>query len=509
LGAEPAPVSQRDATVRGVRRVIGIALALILALPAVASAVGPRGPLGHHGRWITDARGRAVILHGVNMVYKVPPYYPKAAGFGRNDARFLARHGFNTVRLGLIYAGVEPQPGRIDARYLRRIGKTEHVLAKHRIFSLLDFHQDLYNEKFQGEGFPNWAVQDDGLPATPKQGFPANYFVMPALQRAYDHFWANDPGPDDGGLQDHYAAAWSRVAKHFRSAPYVLGYDLFNEPFPGTPWLACANPVGCPTLDASLLGAFSKRVIHRIRQVDPRTLAFYEPWVTFDFGAQTAHPDTGDAHAAMSFHDYCLPAGLGAGTLPAQGTGCGTEENLAFDNADAQSARTGDALLLTEFGATDNLDTLRRIADLADQHMVGWQEWHYCACGEPTSQVSADIQALVKDPAKPPRGKNVKHRKLRVLERPYPQAVAGTPASYSFDPGADLFRLEYSTKGLAGKRLARRVKTVVYVPRIHYRHGYSVKVKGARVVSRPGARHLVLQRGKRAQAVSVSVRPPA
>ena len=82
---------------------------------------------------------------------------------------------------------------------------------------MLDFHQDLYNERFQGEGWPDWAVQDDGLPAEPKAGFPANYLVMPALQRAFDHFWANDPGPGGVGLQDRYAAAWAHVAARFRS----------------------------------------------------------------------------------------------------------------------------------------------------------------------------------------------------------------------------------------------------------------------------------------------------
>jgi endoglycosylceramidase len=67
------------------------------------------------------------------------------------------------------------------------------VLAKRRIFTLLDFHQDMFNERFQGEGWPDWQTLDDGLPAAPQNGFPGNYLTMPALQRAYDHFWANNP----------------------------------------------------------------------------------------------------------------------------------------------------------------------------------------------------------------------------------------------------------------------------------------------------------------------------
>ena len=35
-------------------------------------------------------------------------------------------------------------------------------------------------------------------------------------------------------------------------------------------------------------------------------------------------------------------------------------------------------------------------------------------------------QALVLDPAKPPRGANVERAKLALLARPHPEAIAGT-----------------------------------------------------------------------------------
>src|SRR4051812_34062353 len=71
------------------------ALVAAAAMPAAGLAratnglrrqAAPRPPLGHAGRWVTDATGRVVILHGVNMVNKRPPYAPAAAGFGRDDA---------------------------------------------------------------------------------------------------------------------------------------------------------------------------------------------------------------------------------------------------------------------------------------------------------------------------------------------------------------------------------------------------------------------------------------
>ena len=69
-----------------------LALACLISIPALAAGARGAAPPApsHAGRWITDASGRVVIVHGVNMVYKVAPYYPAAVGFGDDDAAFLA-----------------------------------------------------------------------------------------------------------------------------------------------------------------------------------------------------------------------------------------------------------------------------------------------------------------------------------------------------------------------------------------------------------------------------------
>src|SRR4249920_1996408 len=125
---------------------VAVAAVGAISFASVAEA-GPTAPLSHSGRWITDARGRVAILHGVNMVNKQPPYAPSAQGFGDDDAAFLQRFGFDAVRLGLIYKAVEPSPGGYDDNYLNAIAATEANLARHGVFSQLDFHQDLFNEK--------------------------------------------------------------------------------------------------------------------------------------------------------------------------------------------------------------------------------------------------------------------------------------------------------------------------------------------------------------------------
>src|SRR3954452_8878228 len=476
------------------RRLLPTALVALVAVASPAAAA-PRLPLGHKGRWLTDARGRVTILHGFNMVYKRPPYAPDAIGFGADDAEFLESEGYDTVRVGVIYKAVEPQPGVYDDAYLERIAKTVDLPQQHGIVSLLDFHQDLYNERFEGEGWPDWAVMDDGLPNRPQAGFPGNYLTMPALQRAFDHFWNND-----GGLQDRYAAAWAHVAARFKDVPGVLGYDLMNEPWPGSTWQQCANTQGCPAFDASM-GRFIARTIKAIRAVDPGTLAFYEPQVLFNDGADTNLPDTGDAGAGFSFHDYCL-------TAKSADNDCDLLDDRVFQNADKRAGTTDDALLLTEFGATGDARVLTPMADRADRFMVGWQEWHYCGCEDPTTSGPGDKQAIVRDPAKPPTGANLDTAKLKLLSRPHPRAVAGTPTSFGFDGATRVFKLDYKlARAGGGGAFGSDAETEIAVPNRQYPEGYAATVQGGRILSPKGADVLRVAACSGASTVSVVVRP--
>jgi endoglycosylceramidase len=497
------------------RPIAGVTLLLSCALLAGTAQAAPTTPLGHSGRWITDAKGRVVILHGVNMVYKRPPYYPAASGFGADDAAFLHRNGFNVVRLGLIYAGVEPSPGAYDDGYLNRIAATESTLAKHGVFSQLDFHQDMYNERFQGEGWPDWAVQDDGLPNQPQLGFPGNYFGMPAVIAAFDHFWADSPGPGGVGLQDRYAAAWAHVASLFASNSETVGFDLLNEPWPGTPWANCLTLSGCPAFDQGAMGPFYARVFRQIRAVDRQKLIWYEPNVLFNFGADTNLPSQGDRSAGFSFHFYCSTA-----AVPPYGTApCDQQADHVLSNADKRASATGDALMLSEFGATDDLGTISMNVALADRHMVSWEYWHYCECQDPTTSGSG-VQAVVVDPGQPPTGSNVKQAKLDVLSQPYPQLVAGTPKGWRFDPATRILRLTYSTRGPAGKSFARRARksskaalksrqSEIFLGAARYPKGYRASVRGGAIASKAKAGVLKVIACPGRRNIRVTVGPPS
>jgi endoglycosylceramidase len=477
-----------------------IAWLVLLITIGVGSAQGaPAEPLGHAGRWITDARGRVVIVHGVNVVpsgFESPPERPGQAGFGADDIRFLATEGFDVVRLGMFYAGVEPRPSSYDASYLDHYERIQRMLAEAGIFTLLDMHQDQYARRYLGRGLPNWAVLDEGLPNT-RQGFPTGYFFNPALNKAYDNFWANAVALDGQGLLDHYSRGWRRIAARFGDNPRVLGYDIFNEPWPGSVWPTCANPSGCPPggFDQTKLTGFSRRTIAAIRRGDPRHLAFYEPNLQFDVGAATGHGSVGDPKAGFSFHDYCIGAAPGLPRLPDMFGLCETGEQRVFDNAEAHSRRTGAALLMTEFGDLIDPVIIERVANLADRNMVGWTYWSYL---RGTGQ-------LIRDPSRPPTPDNLHGDVLDVLVRPYPQAVAGTPERFRFDRDTRTFELVYSTARAGGGALSGTLETEIRVPKRQYPRGYRAKVTGGRIASAQNANLLRVVTLPGARKVSVRV----
>ena len=484
-----------------VKRSLALACLVAVALTPAAAKATPSLPLGHAGRWITDAHGRVLIVHGTNMVYKLAPYYPQAIGFDADDAAFLRSIGFDAVRVGVLWQAVEPRPGVYDDGYLSQIAATVRTLARYGIVSLLDFHQDQYNQRFQGEGFPDWSVQDDGLAPEPQLGFGADYVGMPALERAFDHFWEDSAGPGGVGLQERYAAAWRHVAQRFAGNRNVLGYELMNEPWPGSIWSSCAQTQGCPTFDTGPFAAFYHLAIGAIRKADRRTLIWYEPQVLFNYGSATNLPPLGDPRLGFAFHDYCLQFNFTGAT-----TSCPTLDDTVFANALARVAKTSDALMETEFGATTNPQVLVPAVQRADQKMVSWLEWAYCGCNDPTTSGPGAQQAIVLDPKKPPTGSNLNLPTLRVLVEPYPQLIAGTPLAWAFNSTSQTFTLKYSTARASGHgSFGRGAVTQVATPAFVYAGRYAVRVSGGAILSRRGASLLQIGACRHAKSVTVIV----
>jgi endoglycosylceramidase len=429
-----------------------------------APTAQPSGLIGHSGRWLVDSTGRVVIPHGVNLVIKEAPFSPLAAGFDAKDASFVANNGFRLVRLGVLFGALMPEPGKIDFTYLDQIARTVNLLAHDHVYVLLDMHQDEYGPAVGVDGFPKWATLTANAP-NPKLSFPAGYFHSPAVQAAWANFWADAPGPGGIGLQERYDAALSALATKFKTDDWVLGYDVMNEPWPGPQYATCETDVGCPALEQQLLAPFYTKAARSIRKFDPRHLIFVEPFLTFDYDGNTSLAGFGSPDNGLSFHPY-IAGQIGAGIM---------------SRAVALSSRNGDALLVTEFGATTDTSSLTEFAGGFDAQMMPWIYWSL-------------NQYLVADLHKAPGGSNVPSpAALGALVRPYPLAIAGVPTSFAFDAATRRFSLDYTTRRVTGGTFEPGTVTDVLVPRSTYPKGYSVSVVGATVRSKPCSSSLTLR----------------
>ncbi len=460
-------------------------------------APGGSAPIETTGSWLTNSDGQVVILHGLNEVYKVAPFEPSADGFGDDDAAFLAANGFNAVRLGVIWSALEPAPGVFDDAYLASIAQTVQTLAHHGIVSILDLHQDAYSSVFGGEGAPAWAVQDGGLP-NPQLPFPFNEFFNPAENHAWDAFWSNSEAPNGVGLEDNYAQMLEHVSHYFNGNPDVAGFEIMNEPSPGSQILP--GLFGSTFFDTQQLTPFYDQAASAIRAVDPSTPIFFEPDNDANFGVPTSLGTVDATNTVFSFHAYC--------ELPLGSLGCFPSSEIV-DNAATYASAHGIPAFMTEFGATSDQQQISDPLQGADQHIFGWTEWAYSGQGDITTTASPpSSESLVYDPGQPPVGANVNTANLATLAEPYPQVVSGTPSTWSFDNGS--FQFSYATEKADGlTSFPAGSQTTIAVPAGDFPHGYQVSVTGGDVVSPPNAPELVIASNPGADTVSVVVSPVA
>ncbi|HUI04112.1 MAG TPA: cellulase family glycosylhydrolase [Acidimicrobiales bacterium] len=521
------------------------AVSPLLAVPATGDpATGPVGPLrAPGGPFLEDRYGRAALVHGVDLVYKVPPYEVEVTGSGPNvltadEARQMAALGFDVVRLGVIWKGLEPGrvgiddpaicdpgaprssgPGQFNAgafeAYLGKLDATVALLGHYGIYSLIDMHQDVYSDVFGGEGAPDWAVCTDGAKPAPQRGVPDWSVNLrgPGVVAAYTHFWKNDVV---GDLQGEFDAVWAKVAAHFRTDPYVIGYDPFNEPYgAGLPpngngaafdadleclYTGRAHPgrsqagktVSCPPHDPAV------GLVPRIEAADPNHLVFYEGNYTTDSGPLNHIGPMALPGLVLNFHDYCFLHVPNGPEPPDFASVCAPSEKLVFtehaaqraDDVSAQQPR-GPAWLLTEFGATTDAADLARITSDADGALVGWIYWQWLHYDDPTGSHTSGLWP----PTAPVPAM------LEVLARTYASAVAGVPTVSAFDPPSGRFLLQYRADP------AITEPTVIVVPlATHYPAGYCARVSGgARITSPPGAADIDVHNGATASTVTVTV----
>lgn len=385
----------------------------------------------------------------------------------------------NTFRLGVEWQALMPEPGRVDHAYIESLAQSVRSLAKHRIHVLIDMHQDGFGPATHGNGMPAWATFTDGLP-NPPVPFPAYYTENPALQRAFDNFWANHPAADGVGVQDHYATAVRALAQRFRHEPFVVGYDAMNEPWPGTDWVSCLT--GCPDLETRDLVPFYRKLSAAIRSVDRDAYLFVEPFVLFNFGlADTTLPGFDAPRTALSTHVYAASANDDLNTMR---------------RSVAAAERAGVPVIATEWGASNDPTKLVRTAGQFDETLLSWQFWAY-------------NENQIIDTRRPPTPENLRGPVVDALTRPFPSATNGTPLALSYDPTTRQLDYRWSTRRPDGRHAPWGLETAITMPVRSYPAGYTVTVTGGKVTSPPCSAVLTLKAHPGAAEVSVRATPGA
>lgn len=389
--------------------------------------------------FVADASGRRLTMRGVVAAGLVdywsgadrgslspPPHWPIApAAYADGDCPanditiwipplcehdLVEMHQLNVqlLRLAISWSLLEPEPGRYSAQYLDRIAQVVSWATEQRIYVLLDMHQNAYS-RYVGradprhlplpggtavalndhDGAPAWATFTDGLPS---EKFAGQREINPAVFEAATSFWLNR-----SAIQDRYIRAVAHLTERFRDDSTVIGYSLFNEPWPG--W------VPPPLFEDALLFPFYRRLIDALtgaRDGIPcpaglpylptcgypdlgvhatHQLYFVEPGLVrevADFPTHVSLPLTSYPNVVLGLHAYTHIYTLDRILLGADPE---TSSWPSFDQsywwAEIEARQLGAALFVSEYGNDPSNDDRLLASQVAEQraHRLGATFW--------------------------------------------------------------------------------------------------------------------------------------
>jgi len=425
------------------------------------------------GRWIKDDQGRILLLRGVNFgsAAKLPPFLPCDPSRAEENFRRLKGYGFSIVRLIMTWEGIEPSRGTYDIAYLDQVTRVVDAAGSAGIPVILDMHQDLFCRIFGGDGSPEWAaVTDAEMPVVPQPWpFPPspnssppyswfNYYFSPAVMATFDNFWTN---PD---LLEHFINAFVEVAKRFRDHPAVIGYELFNEPFPGS------LPFNDPDFEEKRLQPFFEKVIPKIRSIDPDSLIFFESSVATNMSGKTFMKKMPFPNIVFAPHYYEMP-------------GEGSSRDKAVSHFSSLEKHCRQELgnipwILGEFGLgvwgpsnPGTPDEIRPQLEILDELFVGWTYWNYNAPGMP--DWNAENMSII-------NSDGTEHWVVDYIARPYPLKTAGIPKKLSFDMAIKVMRFEFEEdKSASGP-------TEIFIPADrHFKNGFNIELSDGKTTWEP------------------------
>ncbi|MEP7123164.1 MAG: cellulase family glycosylhydrolase [Byssovorax sp.] len=405
------------------------------------------------GTQLRDALGRVVVLRGVNAGgrSKLPPFAPFDFADGAYDAALgayldrAASWGINTLRVPFTWEAVEPTEGADDEAFLKRYDALLDAAWKRGMFTVVDFHQDIYAAVLCGDGFPAWTLSGpQPAPHHDCPGWGTKYLTDPAVRAAFDAFWA-----DGSKARAAYEKLWDRVATRYGDWPGVIGFEPFNEPAPGS-----ADP---DLWEATTLTTFYTGIAARIHAAAPASLVFLDATGIDSILASTqlARPQ-GDG-IVFAPH-YYQPAALN-GSTPDPGSVRGAVQRWAN-----VGAKWKVPVLLGEFGATSSTPGatgyLTAHFDALDALGVSGTEWEYST--SPELWNAEDLSLVAGDGNESPLA--------AAIVRPFARAVAGDGVVLSYQAASQRLDLRYTP--------ASSGITEIAVPERAYPTGHTVTITG-------------------------------
>jgi aryl-phospho-beta-D-glucosidase BglC (GH1 family) len=311
-----------------------------------------------HGQ-IVDGFGRKVLLRGFNVDALVS--YPKSppAPLDETDATLMQRAGFDVVRLGIDWAQLEPERGRIDRTYLERVATAVDVLNRHGLYVVLDMHFRLgWSPRFGYSGAPGWAT----LPVpnwNPLPQYSWSPSLSPAAFTSDTWFWLSSD------WRKEFFRAWQAVASRFKDNPGLAGYDIFNEAHP--------LPIPPRIFEKFYLWPMFRDAIEAIGAVDSNHLFFVE-------GILLLSLDT--AVVPLKAPNLVYGTHLYEGSLvPPFFTGDATFLRSRFRQRVKEAAEVPAPLWIGELGYDLTQKTAGAYADAAldeaDDLGIGWAWWQW------------------------------------------------------------------------------------------------------------------------------------
>jgi endoglycosylceramidase len=410
------------------------------------------------GRDILDAAGRRITLRGVASGgrSKFAPYSPFDYTDGGYDAALAvyldraATWGIDVLRVPFSWQAAEPSPGVWDEVYLARYDALLDAAWARGLWTIVEFHQDVYAESFCGDGFPMWTLVDPDPPRHDCPGWFNAYFNSNKVKGAFNDFW-----DDVRGTRTAFRAMWQRMAERHRDRPGVIGYEVINEPSAGT--------TPALTWEREVLSPFYTEMIALLQAADPDALVFVDVSGVAGAGANSELPRPDGSGIVFAPH-YYDPGSLFGGALNRDVTGAlqrWADVGIAWETP----------VFLGEMGiavehpqAVAHLQRHLEALDNLDMHGTWWE---YSVAAELWNGENLSIV----------EASGAETDLVDALARPFVQALAGERGSVTYDADARRLTVEY-TPAAAGSSESGADVTEIALPSRQYAAGARVGGQG-------------------------------